>query len=164
VPTAERLLTVDWPRWKDVGMGVPVDPGAGLDPERGGALLLELLAARTPRQVAVRHFADGRPTAAHPAARARTAPAPSPAPVAAAHGGAGPVTTADRLGALWTALLGRTEITHDADFFDLGGNSLTAVELMSRVRDEFGVDLGIVVLFDHPTLEALADQIDRREA
>ncbi|MEE4542460.1 SDR family NAD(P)-dependent oxidoreductase [Streptomyces sp. V4-01] len=166
VPAAGRLLTVAWPRWRDIGMGVPVEPGVGLDPDRGGALLMELLDARTPRQIAVRHFVDGRPTAVHPAARAQAA-APRPAPaaaVSAARGRGGPLTTADRLGALWTALLGRGEIGHDADFFDLGGNSLTAVELMTRVRGEFGVDLGIVVLFDHPTLEALADQIDRREA
>jgi acyl transferase domain-containing protein/acyl carrier protein len=169
VPAAARLLTVDWPRWRDVGMGVPVEPGVGLDPERGGALLSELLDARTPRRVAVRHHIDGRPAAVPPAARAGTAaPVPAATPTApttpTARAGGGPATTADRLAALWTALLGRAEIGHDADFFDLGGNSLTAVELMTRVRGEFGVDLGIVVLFDHPTLEALADQIDRREA
>ena len=34
---------------------------------------------------------------------------------------------------------------------------------MTRVRAEFGVEIGIVALFDHPTLDALADQVDQRE-
>jgi acyl transferase domain-containing protein len=76
---------------------------------------------------------------------------------------AGPITTADRLRSLWSTVLGAGEnIPPDADFFDLGGNSLTAVELMTKVRAEFGVELGVLTLFDHSTLDALADQIDRR--
>jgi acyl carrier protein len=63
---------------------------------------------------------------------------------------------------LWTAVLDEDDIPRDADFFDLGGNSLTAVQLMSNVRAEFGIELGVVTLFDHSTLDALAGQIDRR--
>jgi phthiocerol/phenolphthiocerol synthesis type-I polyketide synthase E len=71
--------------------------------------------------------------------------------------------TADRLRHLWTTVLGEgDDIARDADFFDLGGNSLTAVELMAKVRAEFRVELGVLTLFDHSTLDALADQIDRR--
>ena len=76
--------------------------------------------------------------------------------------GASPATTADRLRELWIAVLGGDDIGSDADFFDLGGNSLTAVELMSKVRAEFRVEVGVVVLFDHSTLAELAAQIDRR--
>jgi acyl carrier protein len=72
--------------------------------------------------------------------------------------------TADRLRRLWTAILGEDDIAQNADFFDLGGNSFTAMELMSKVRAEFGVELGIVALFDNSTLDALAEQIDRRVA
>lgn len=71
-------------------------------------------------------------------------------------------TTADRLRELWVAVLGGDAIGPDADFFDLGGNSLTAVELMSKVRAEFRVEVGVVVLFDHSSLAELAAQIDRR--
>lgn len=41
-------------------------------------------------------------------------------------------------------------------FFALGGHSLTALELISRMRSTFGVGLRIADLFDHPTVEALA--------
>lgn len=130
-----------------------------------------------------RHWVDVTPAdlaQAWPTAGTATAPAPAPVPVVPAQaaapqpapvaaGGsavavAAPVTTAGRLRGLWSALLGRPEIADDADFFDLGGNSLTAVELMAEVHGEFGVDLGLVTLFDHPTLDALAAQIDRRKA
>jgi acyl transferase domain-containing protein len=86
----------------------------------------------------------------------------APAASGAATTPAGAATTAERLRELWVALLGRSEIAANADFFDLGGNSLTAVELMSRIRVTFGRDLGLITLFDHPTLDALAAQIDRR--
>jgi phthiocerol/phenolphthiocerol synthesis type-I polyketide synthase E len=63
---------------------------------------------------------------------------------------------------LWRGLLGPIDIPSGADFFDLGGNSLSAVELMTRVRAEFGVEIGIVALFDHPTLDALAVAVESR--
>jgi acyl transferase domain-containing protein len=73
-----------------------------------------------------------------------------------------PPPTADRLRQLWSAVLGEDDISQDADFFDLGGNSLSAVKLISNVRAEFGIELSVVTLFEHSTLDALAGQIDRR--
>jgi acyl transferase domain-containing protein len=75
---------------------------------------------------------------------------------------ADPAPTADRLRQLWTEILGEGDIGQDTGFFDLGGNSLTAVELMSRVRAEFDVELGVTALFDHPTFGELAAHIDRQ--
>jgi phthiocerol/phenolphthiocerol synthesis type-I polyketide synthase E len=73
-----------------------------------------------------------------------------------------PVGTLGRLRRVWIALLGHDTIESDADFFDLGGNSLTAVELTSRIRAEFGVRIGIDAVFDYPTLDGLAEQLDQR--
>lgn len=73
-----------------------------------------------------------------------------------------PATVTDRLRRLWAGVLVEDDIAPDADFFDLGGNSLTAVDLMAKVRAEFGVDLGVATLFDYPTPDALAGLIDRR--
>ncbi|MEV7028477.1 SDR family NAD(P)-dependent oxidoreductase, partial [Kitasatospora sp. NPDC093558] len=113
------------------------------------ALLLDLLRAYTPTHVTIRQ------TTAQEAAPTLQAPEPAPTERDA--------TTA-RLRELWTGLLGWPEIADGADFFDIGGNSLTAVELVSHIHDEFGVDLGIAALFDYPTLDALAAQIDRKKA
>ncbi|AUX21192.1 uncharacterized protein SOCEGT47_016710 [Sorangium cellulosum] len=46
-----------------------------------------------------------------------------------------------RLAGIWRELFGEGELRHDTDFFELGGNSLTAVRLLARVEDSFGVDV-----------------------
>ncbi|MQS10734.1 SDR family NAD(P)-dependent oxidoreductase [Streptomyces kaniharaensis] len=147
-PAAARTLTVAWPR-----PGQPDDPATA---QRGAALLLDLLHAHTPSKVMIRQLTDWSAKSA-----AESVP-PDRQPEAAEAGPQG-TDTMGRLHELWTGLLGWPEIAHDADFFDLGGNSLTAVELVTRIHHEFGVDLDIAALFDYPTLDALADQIDRRK-
>ncbi len=44
----------------------------------------------------------------------------------------------------------------DDSFFDLGGHSLSAIRLLSRLRQTLGVELGVQTLFAFPTLAALS--------
>ncbi|GLX93221.1 hypothetical protein GT755_03520 [Herbidospora sp. NEAU-GS84] len=48
---------------------------------------------------------------------------------------------------IWTELLGQAPPSVDDDFFELGGQSLTMVQFLARVEEQFGVELPIDVLF-----------------
>ena len=65
-------------------------------------------------------------------------------------------TPADPMIRLWRDLLGDSTIRGDSDFFDLGGDSLLATRLISRVRDIFSVTLTTRQLFECRTPSALA--------
>jgi acyl transferase domain-containing protein/thioesterase domain-containing protein len=57
---------------------------------------------------------------------------------------------------IWSDLLGVDGVGIHDDFFALGGHSLVAVRLFTRVRKLFGVSLGLAVLFEAPTVAACA--------
>ena len=60
---------------------------------------------------------------------------------------------------LWTEVLGRERIGVFDDFFALGGHSLLGVQLISRVRDLFGVRLPVRTVFSSATIAELAERI-----
>ncbi|HEV7505648.1 MAG TPA: amino acid adenylation domain-containing protein [Thermoanaerobaculia bacterium] len=66
---------------------------------------------------------------------------------------------AELLRELWAELLGRYP-EPDESFFDLGGHSLAAMRLVSRVHSAFGVDLGPAAVLETPTLAGLAARIE----
>ena len=61
---------------------------------------------------------------------------------------------------LWRSLLGVAEIGAEDDFFDLGGDSLTATQVAARLREDHGLALELAELFEHPTVEGLARVIE----
>ena len=93
--------------------------------------------------------------------RALAGPAFAPQGAAAAAGYVAPATgTEQELAAIWSEVLGVGRVGARDDFFDLGGHSLLAVQILSRMRDRLGVDLPVRVLFEAPTLAALARRVD----
>ena len=64
-----------------------------------------------------------------------------------------------KLVSLWEELLGREGIGIADNFFDLGGHSLKATRLVSRIHKEFGVRVPLKDLFTKPVLSEQADLI-----
>ena len=60
---------------------------------------------------------------------------------------------------MWSELLGLEEVGVQDDFFDLGGHSLTATQLISRIRDAFDFEVPIQAIFDAPTIETLGERL-----
>ena len=62
----------------------------------------------------------------------------------------------------WADILRMERVGIHENFFDLGGHSLKATQVMSRVRHSFGVDLPLRVLFEAPTVAELAARVGQR--
>ncbi len=90
----------------------------------------------------------------------RALPAPEPPPTSPAAGGAPPDPAEEILLGIWSDLLGTARrIGRRDSFFELGGHSLLAMQLISRVRDAFHVEIPLPVLFSTPTVAGLAERI-----
>jgi thioesterase domain-containing protein len=64
---------------------------------------------------------------------------------------------------LWQEVLGTGKLGVRDDFFASGGHSLLAVRLMARVKERFGRELPLAVLFQGGTVEAMAALLRREE-
>jgi acyl carrier protein len=65
---------------------------------------------------------------------------------------------------LWQELLEVERVGVGDNFFDLGGHSLLATQLVSRIRDRFGVTIEVRRLFESPTLGDLAGVVAQKQA
>ncbi len=82
---------------------------------------------------------------------------PDPAQVSAPRPLAAPKNPLEkRLLTIWEDLLQRHPVGVDDDFFEIGGDSLTAIDLVLRLEKEFGKALPIAALMQASTVAALA--------
>ena len=76
-----------------------------------------------------------------------------------------PVTPTEvMLCAIWAEVLEVSQIGLDDDFFALGGHSLLAVRVAARLGEALGRKIELGLLFAHPALAELAEQLDRAGA
>ena len=88
-------------------------------------------------------------------------PAPDPeAPRRQARHVAPRTPTETRIAAIWADVLGIASPGVQDNFFDLGGHSLKAAQIVAALRSTFGVDAAMRHLFEQPTIAGLADIVD----
>jgi acyl carrier protein len=64
------------------------------------------------------------------------------------------------LAGIWAEVLKVERIGAEENFFEMGGHSLLATQVMSRVREGFGVEIALRELFEHPTVRELGERIE----
>jgi len=57
---------------------------------------------------------------------------------------------------VWAGILHIEKIGIQDNIFELGGDSIAATQIISRLRDMFRMDIPASILFDAPTIEELA--------
>ncbi|MBV9024538.1 MAG: acyltransferase domain-containing protein [Streptomycetaceae bacterium] len=160
------IVSVDWPTWHGEGTTGSASPAGaigGLSEEQAVGTALSLLWEQAePHMVVV-------PAVEWTQDRVPMAPeaTPQPAPVAEARPGQArcaqePEASADAvavISTMWAETLGLPGVPPDADFFTVGADSLTALQMAARLQDRFGVELSVAEIFDAPTARELAASI-----
>jgi NAD(P)-dependent dehydrogenase (short-subunit alcohol dehydrogenase family)/acyl carrier protein len=76
----------------------------------------------------------------------------------------GPRNEVERqLAEIWQGVFGISQIGIHDSFFDLGGHSLLAIQLISRLRETFRLELPLGSLFESPTISGLAQTIEEHQ-
>lgn len=170
-----RTLTINWNDWKKVGMSVIAnkhlarlfsieedDPifSDAVQPDTGKAVFQAALGCGAARViVSVRdlpalmkedifsHYRDRLLKA--------TTPVASGEEITQEYN-----TTEEMLSATWCRYLGLNTVDPDKNFFTLGGHSLMGIQIMADIRERYGLALSVSVLYENPTITALAEVID----
>jgi amino acid adenylation domain-containing protein/non-ribosomal peptide synthase protein (TIGR01720 family)/FkbM family methyltransferase len=107
-------------------------------------------------------FLDALPLSANGKVDRMSLPSPEAVGALQATSFVAPRTPLEReLAQIWSELLRVDRVGVNDDFFALGGHSLLAMQLVSRVRSSFHVELPLRELFETPTVAKLAATIER---
>jgi amino acid adenylation domain-containing protein len=68
-------------------------------------------------------------------------------------------STEEFLLSIWKEILNRNDISITDNFFDIGGHSLKASQVLNRIREKKGIDMNLSDIFTYATLEQLAEQV-----
>lgn len=169
---ATPVLSVNWDAWRGVGMaaGHKLADGVGIDPNQAGVLLEGLLSGLGNPQVLVstldlaQQFAQLRSTGIAdrllPETRVKRRSQPRPALRTAYAQPSGDLEQG--LADLWEEFLGISSVGVEDNLFELGGDSLLAIQLLAKLRQAYGVEIHPAVFFDTPTIASLALHVEQR--
>jgi amino acid adenylation domain-containing protein len=106
-------------------------------------------------------FLDALPLTPHGKLDQRALPAPEQSRPELAESYQAPRNPVEEsLARIWAEVLKLEKVGVHDNFFDLGGHSLKAVQVISRARKAFEVDLPLRRLFETPTIVGLAEAIE----
>ena len=66
---------------------------------------------------------------------------------------------AQAIAGIWTVVLGLDSCERQTNFFDLGGSSLKMMRVHVELQKQLGIEVSIVELFAHPTVDTLAGRL-----
>ncbi|HVJ07280.1 MAG TPA: amino acid adenylation domain-containing protein [Acidisarcina sp.] len=72
--------------------------------------------------------------------------------------------TQQGLAAIWRDLLKVGEVGITDNFFELGGHSLMVMQVIARIRKIFNVEVSLRSMFENPTIEGLAEEVENARA
>ncbi|HEV8581878.1 MAG TPA: amino acid adenylation domain-containing protein [Thermoanaerobaculia bacterium] len=170
----EPTVSIGWDAWREVGMAVETQVPAelrewrrqelktGLTNAEGVEVFRRVLAMPVPWLVVSTLDLTARleqSQGIHALAeieKAQAARAAHPRPLLANAYVAPRGEAEKRIAGVWEELLGIERIGVHDNFFDLGGNSLMAIRVISRLKAELGIDVSEVSIFEGPTVASLA--------
>jgi acyl transferase domain-containing protein len=179
-----RVVSINWDTWGDVGMAVKTAVPAAMEAQRRQRLanglrthegidaLKRIIASGLPQVAVVTKDLTGLLAAASRSERdalnraraevfsAALVPADETAIALPTEADAGMTATETLVASIWRELLGVPRVSADDDFFALGGHSLMATAVLSRVKNARGVDLTLRAVFEAPTLGQFAAIVD----
>ena len=65
---------------------------------------------------------------------------------------------------IWETILNKKDIRPNQHFFELGGTSFKAIEVLSHLNEQFNKNLTIVSLFEHSTIQSLVNLVEDTQA
>ena len=69
--------------------------------------------------------------------------------------------TQEKLAAIWEKVIGVSRVGIDSNFFDLGGDSLLGMRMLSHIDQEIGIQIPVDELFQSPTIRKLSRYIEK---
>lgn len=166
------VLSVNWDAWRGVGMaaGQKLPDGIGIAPTRAGALLESLLSDPRSHQMLVSTLDLDHQFAQMQSTELADRLLPDPSTKRRSHPRPALRTTyiqpsnelEEGLVDLWGEFLGISRIGVEDNLFELGGDSLLAIQLLAKVRHAYGVEIHPAAFFKTPTIAALALLVENR--